>query len=199
MKRVIVVLAMMLLLVVVAYGIDARIDVQTGSIDFTFAAADSTGFITSGFTPIQISEMPGGSQTFADRKYDAFLGTWYLNTLTQDTGSTTIGTGDTLIIRVQFKTGSYVYTAAADTGTMPCTLSVFLYEDLWLDPTAETWIGGDSTSAYAYLTPNMYGDLQSFYADQFQIEYYVADSAGTTSQLSGSIQYEHKWFDLPGR
>jgi hypothetical protein len=168
----------------------ARVQTYTGTISITLSGADSTGYTEAGFTPIQISEMTGGAAGFENWTYDAVTGWFYLGNLTDPGDSCTESYNDTLIVRYKVKSGTYSYTVEQDTVTLPGTTFFAWTDHPLVDP--DKWVGGDSTSVYAY--PNPDGDFQWWMADQFYIDYYCSDTAGTSGVLTGTISYGLKFF-----
>ena len=184
MKRIVLVVALVLAASLIYAG--QKIEVVTGTIPVTLSLKDSTGFVSTGFNPIQISEMQNGAASLADFQWDRIIGVFYLANLTElSTDSCVEGYNDTVILRYTAGTGPYSYVFETDTGTLPATEYFVLSRDAWADPSK--WVGGDSTSAYAY--PNYAGDAHALDLDQLWITHYVSDTSGTSGRLSGDIQY----------
>lgn len=194
--------ALMLVLATgVAFGGSKRIETISGSKAVQLDAADSTGFISI-MAPIQISEMSGGASAYSDRTWDRIFGTLILANLTPVNSDSVAGENavDTLIVNYKFKTRWYTITAEADTVTLPGTTFFAIDDDIWADPTTTISIyGSDSSSAVAAVTPKLTGDWSALLMDQFWIEGYVSDTAGTngTSQgvMNGTIYYEFKFYE----
>ena len=167
-----------------------KITTQTGTVTITLSYADSTGFVTTGFTPIQISDMTNGNAEFNDFQWDRIVGVFYTPLFTEITDSAAYEAKvDTIILRYIFGSKQYSYIAEIDTGSLPDTEYFVISRDAWADPSK--WVGGDSTSAYAY--PNYEGDAHALDMDQFWIEYYCTDTAGASGRMSTTLQYYLKF------
>lgn len=189
MKRLAILIATAVVLVTTTHA-ERVVQTYTGTVPISLSLHDSTGFKTSGFVPIQISEMVSGQADMLDVTWDAIFGTFYLANLTElSTDSSAEGACDTLILNYKVGSQWYNYTVESDTGTLPATeFFCWLRDPTWDVSTVTT---SDSVEGWGWGFPklNPSGDLQAFLQDQFYLEYYVEDSSAGTGRLSGSLMY----------
>ena len=192
MKQVTVVIIVLLLAATLVMAGTKRIETVSGSLTVTLNGNDSTGFQTA-FTPVQISEMTGGSAgVWENRSWDKMVGSVIMPNLTPQNSDSVAGENavDTLIVRYKYTTKWYTVTAETDTCTLPCTTQFVITDDVWADYTESIY--GDSTAAT--IKPLLTGDFSAFMMDQFSIQYYVSDTAGTNGVDSGQMSGELMWF-----
>ena len=196
MKRVIVLVAALVLAATMVMGEVKDVKTIKGSVSFTLDAADSTGFQTL-LTQAIGEQLSGSPPEYNNKKYSRIVGSCILGDLVPTNADSVAGEGkvDTLIINYNFVTDWYSIQAEADTGTLPCTTFFVIDDDSWADPTISIY--GDSTAAV--VTPTLTSDYASLLMDYMQVEYYCSDTAGTngTGQgaMTGTIYYWFKFFE----
>ncbi len=172
-----------------------RIQILRGTQTLTLDAADSTGF-NNAFSPIQISDMLNGATSFKNKTWDRIVGSVIVPAFTPLDADSVDGENevDTAIIRYNFITEWYTLTVEVDTSTLPCTTQFVIDADVWADAAATTNVSASGDSAYAYVLPTLTSDFSAFLMDQFTIEVYASDTAGTNGTSQGAMSTTARWW-----
>ena len=183
MKRIVLVTLLLAICTSLVYGGAKRIQKVEGVIAISLVGHDSTSLVTL----MQPSDKTLILNDLHEQKFDRVWGSVYLEDLWSD--STHAGHGDTVIVRYCFGTDWYKIVAEVDTFEPPDSSIFVLDENIWAD--YGKWVGGDSTSAL--LLPSLTGDFPALMCEDFWIEYWVCDTAGTTgvagSPVAGTLKY----------
>ncbi len=173
------------------YAGTKKVETIRGTVAITLDGNDSTGFLKA-FREVQISEMAGGPIVWEDRSWDKIIGSVIMPNLT-DAGDSIANESETdsCIVNYKFVSSWFTITAEADTVTLPGTTFFVIDKDIWANYTESIY--GDSTAAT--VKPTLTGDYAAFMMDQFYLEYYVSDTAGTSGALTGDLQYWFKFFE----
>ena len=163
MKKVLLGAMVVLLAAAIVFAGAKRITTFRGTETIAIEGNDSTGWLG---TDKYLILNEGQNQ-----KYDKFIGSVIMPTLSDPGDSTGEGNVDSLIVRYYFGTDWYKLLLEADTITLPGTTFVAFEEDIWTDPTATVWIAAnDSSSAYAHVVPKLTGDYPAFMFDHFWVD-----------------------------
>lgn len=184
MKRTVLVMLLLAICTSLVYGGAKRIQKVEGVIAISLVGHDSTGSATT----MKPSDKTRIMNDLHGQKFDRVWGSAYMDDLASDS-ATYEGAIDTVIVRYCFGTDWYKIVAEVDTFYPPDSSIFVLDENIWAD--YGKWVGGDSTSAL--LLPSLTGDFPALMCEDFWIEYWVCDTAGTmgvtAAPVAGTLKY----------